>query len=188
MSIQFRLRQDMNMMANTARELIKTQGKELCTEERGSLVWFDRIHPAFENQSTPTSVDNGNESQNSIEWDGGGLRRRTKEWMWDGEKGWQEIRLTVLVEVQAEDGDLGRGRQRESRVDKRRFGGSDRRRSLGEDRRDLEQEEPGRTQAAAMMATHSGANRGRSHGGGRADDFRGPTDSGRAGWRADKPG
>ncbi len=38
-----------------------------------------------------------------------------------------------------------------------------------------------RTQAAAMMATHSGADRGRSHGGGRADDSRELTDSGGAG-------
>ncbi len=44
----------------------------------------------------------------------------------------------------------------------------------GGDRRDLEQEEPGGTQAAAMMVNHGGADEGRSHGGGRADGSRGP--------------
>ncbi|KAI2655027.1 Ion-translocating oxidoreductase complex subunit B [Labeo rohita] len=51
-------------------------------------------------------------------------------------------------------------------------------RSQRGDRRDLKQEEPGLTTAAAMMATHGGADRGRSHGGGRADDSRGLADSG----------
>ncbi len=47
---------------------------------------------------------------------------------------------------------------------------------------DLEQEEPGGTQAAGpMKATHGGTNGGRSHGGGRPDNSRGATDSGRAG-------
>ncbi len=45
-------------------------------------------------------------------------------------------------------------------------------------RRDLEQAEPGGTQAAAMMAAHGGADRGTSHGGGRANDSRGPTNGG----------
>ncbi len=58
------------------------------------------------------------------------------------------------------------------------LGGDDRGRSQGEDRRDLEQEEPSRTQATAITATHGGADGGRSHGGGRADDSRGPTDGG----------
>ncbi len=45
-------------------------------------------------------------------------------------------------------------------------GGDDGGRSQDGDRRDLEQEESGGTQAAAMKATHSGADAGRSHGGG----------------------
>ncbi len=36
-------------------------------------------------------------------------------------------------------------------------------------RREEEQEEPGGTQTAAMMAAYGGADRGKSHGGGRAD-------------------
>ncbi len=42
------------------------------------------------------------------------------------------------------------------------------------------QEKPSRTQATAIKATHGGADRWRRHGGGRADDSRGPTDGGRA--------
>ncbi len=48
-------------------------------------------------------------------------------------------------------------------------------------RRGLEQAELGGTQATAVKATHGGADRGRSHGGGRADDSRGPTDGSGAG-------
>ncbi len=62
----------------------------------------------------------------------------------------------------------------------RRQGRPDGRRSQGEDRRDLEQEEPGGTQAAAMKATHGGVDGGKSHGGGRSADSRGPTDGGGA--------
>ncbi|KAL1279670.1 hypothetical protein QQF64_014270 [Cirrhinus molitorella] len=65
--------------------------------------------------------------------------------------------------------------------DRRVKGGSARGRNQGEDRRDLMQEEPGETQATAEMASHMGADGGRSHGGGRADDSRGPTDGGGAG-------
>ncbi|KAI2658806.1 Collagen alpha-5(VI) chain [Labeo rohita] len=60
-------------------------------------------------------------------------------------------------------------------------GGDDGGRSQGGDRRGLEQEEPGKTQTAAMMEPHGGADGGRSHGGGRADDTMGPTDGGGAG-------
>ncbi len=51
----------------------------------------------------------------------------------------------------------------------------------GGNRRDLEHAAPGGTQATAIMVTHGGANGGRSHGGGRADDSRGPTNGGGAG-------
>ncbi|KAL0191561.1 hypothetical protein M9458_014259, partial [Cirrhinus mrigala] len=71
------------------------------------------------------------------------------------------------------------------------LGGDDEGRSQGDkrkdhgrpdgDRRDLEQEEPGGTQATAMMTIHGVANRGRSHGRGRDNDSRGSTDGGRAG-------
>ncbi len=60
-------------------------------------------------------------------------------------------------------------------------GGVEGGRSQGGDRRDLEYAAPGGTQATAIMVTHGGPDRGRSHGGGRADDSRGPTNSGRAG-------
>ncbi|KAI2644691.1 hypothetical protein H4Q32_027011 [Labeo rohita] len=73
--------------------------------------------------------------------------------------------------------DGGRSQGGDRRVQGRSDGG----RCQGEDRRDLEQEEPGGTQAAAMMVAHGGAYRGRSHGGGRADDSRGSTAGGRAG-------
>ncbi len=49
------------------------------------------------------------------------------------------------------------------------------------DKRGLEQEVLGGTQATAIMASHGGADERRIHGGGRADDFRGPTDCSRAG-------
>ncbi|KAL1250938.1 hypothetical protein QQF64_018734 [Cirrhinus molitorella] len=54
-------------------------------------------------------------------------------------------------------------------------------RSQGEDRRELKQEEPGGTQIPAVTVAHGGADGGRSHGGGRADDSMGLTDGGRAG-------
>ncbi|KAI2666637.1 hypothetical protein H4Q32_010550 [Labeo rohita] len=72
-----------------------------------------------------------------------------------------------------------RGRSHEE--DRGVQGGSDGGRSQGGDRTDPEQEEPGETQATAMMAAHGGAGGERSHGGGRADDSRGPTDGGGAG-------
>ncbi len=50
-------------------------------------------------------------------------------------------------------------------------GGDDGGRSQEGDRRDLEQEEPGDTQATAMMVAHGGADGGRCHGGGRADNI-----------------
>ncbi|KTG32598.1 hypothetical protein cypCar_00023770 [Cyprinus carpio] len=59
-------------------------------------------------------------------------------------------------------------------------GGDDRGRSQGGDRRDLEQEEPGRTQATAIPAQGE-ADSGRSHGGGMAADSRGPTNGSEAG-------
>ncbi len=64
---------------------------------------------------------------------------------------------------------------------RRSQGRSDRVSSQGDDRRNLEHEEPGRTQATAMMMTHGGADGGRSHEGGRVDDSRGPTNGGGAG-------
>ncbi len=45
----------------------------------------------------------------------------------------------------------------------------------------MEQAEPNGTQATAVKTTHGGADGGRSHGGGRADDSRGLTDGGGAG-------
>ncbi|KAL0150680.1 hypothetical protein M9458_053984, partial [Cirrhinus mrigala] len=77
-------------------------------------------------------------------------------------------------------GGSGRGRTSGRRTNKVQ-GGSNGGRSQRGDRRDLEQEEPGETQAAAMTVAHGGADGGRSHGGGRADDSRGPTDGGGAG-------
>ncbi len=50
----------------------------------------------------------------------------------------------------------------------------------GGDWREPEQEEPGKTQATAMMA-HGGADGGRIHGGVMAADSRGPTNGGGAG-------
>ncbi len=58
----------------------------------------------------------------------------------------------------------------------------------GEPRREQEQEEPGGTLTTAMKATHGGADRGRSHGGGRDDISRGPTDGGGAGGRGARGG
>ncbi len=73
--------------------------------------------------------------------------------------------------------DSGGGRMTGRRTTNRIQGGDDGGRSQGGnsrsqegDRRDLEQEEPGGTQATAMMAAHGGADGARSHGGGRADD------------------
>lgn len=59
-------------------------------------------------------------------------------------------------------------------------GGDDGGRTQGEDRRGLEQEKPSWTKAAAMMLTHDGIERWRSHGGGMATDSRGPTNTGGA--------
>ncbi|KAI2663522.1 Midasin [Labeo rohita] len=67
------------------------------------------------------------------------------------------------------------------RMTNRVQGGDNKERSQGDDMSGLEQEEPGATQATAMMTAHVGADRGRSHGGGRADDSRGMTDGGGAG-------
>ncbi len=52
-------------------------------------------------------------------------------------------------------------------------GGADGEGADGE--RSQEQEEPGRTQTTTRKVAHSGADGGRSHGGGRADGSRGPT-------------
>ncbi len=52
---------------------------------------------------------------------------------------------------------------------------------MGRDRRDLEHAAPGGTQATAVMATHGGADGGRSHVGGRAYVSRGPTNGSGAG-------
>ncbi len=51
----------------------------------------------------------------------------------------------------------------------------------GEDRRELEQEEPGGTQAMAITAAHGGADGGRSHGEGMAANSRGATNGSGAG-------
>ncbi len=62
------------------------------------------------------------------------------------------------------------------------------------DRRDLEQVEPSRTQAAAINTTHGGADGGRSHVGGRADDSGGANRRQQnrlrrsPRWKADVPG
>lgn len=53
--------------------------------------------------------------------------------------------------------------------------GPDKGRSQGDGKRDLEDVVPDGTQATAIMSTHGGADGGRSHGGGRADNSRGPT-------------
>ncbi|KAI2666633.1 Elongation factor 4 [Labeo rohita] len=102
-------------------------------------------------------------------------------------KGWQEVsagggsgggrtpgRWTIN---KVQGGDVGRSQGGDRRVQ----GGSDRGRNQGEDSRDLEQEEPGRTQTAAMMVAHGGADGERGHGGGRADDSRGLTSCSGAG-------
>ncbi len=89
------------------------------------------------------------------------------------------------MKVRAEDGHPGGGRLTESRVEmegaRKSQGGSDGGRSQDGDRRDLEQEEPGGTQATVTMVAHGGADRGRSHGEGMAADSRGPTNGGGAG-------
>ncbi len=74
------------------------------------------------------------------------------------------------MEVWAEDGLPGGVQQPESRVET----------TEGRNRRDLVLEEPGGTHAASMLGAHSGADRERSHGGGRAADSRGLTDGGGA--------
>ncbi len=71
--------------------------------------------------------------------------------------GWQEGRQIVLVE--GSGGGRTPWRRTTNRVQGGDYGGrsqgeSDGGRSQGEDRRDLEQEEPGRTQATGMMAAH----------------------------------
>ncbi|XP_058627969.1 PE-PGRS family protein PE_PGRS16-like [Onychostoma macrolepis] len=74
----------------------------------------------------PTPGKRGLARLNNKGRDGGGLRRRTKERMWGGDrmaKGWQEGRQTVQVEVWAEDGHPGGGRQTESRVEMMEGGG-----------------------------------------------------------------
>ncbi len=69
----------------------------------------------------------------------------------DGRRGTQEVGHPIG------------GRQTESRVETTEGGA----------RRDLEQEKPGGTQATDMKTTYGRVERGRSHGGGRADDSRG---------------
>lgn len=71
-------------------------------------------------------------------------------------------------EAQEEDGHLGA------------HGGNRGRRSQGGDKRGLEQEEPSRTQVTIMTVSHGEADRVSSYGGGRANNFRGPTNGGRA--------
>ncbi|KAI2644706.1 Collagen alpha-5(VI) chain [Labeo rohita] len=75
-------------------------------------------------------------------------------------------------------GGSGGGRTPRRRTTNKVQHGSNRGRSHGGDKRDPEKEEPGETQAAAMMGVHRGADGGRSHDRGRADDSRGPADSG----------
>ncbi len=90
--------------------------------------------------------------------DWGGLRRRTKERMWVGDRGWQRAgrkagRQTVQVEVWVEDRHPGGGKHTESRVEmmegeaRMETGGARADQMEGGDRRDLEQEEPGGTLA-----------------------------------------
>ncbi len=105
--------------------------------------------------------------------------------MWDGDRVWRRAdrkagrqprwtfgwRMTNRVQGGNDEGRRQGGNRRIQ-------GGSAGGRSQGEDRRDSEQEEPGTTQAAAMMATHGVADGGRSQCGGRTDDSRGATDGG----------
>ncbi|KAI2654626.1 Required for respiratory growth protein 9, mitochondrial [Labeo rohita] len=81
--------------------------------------------------------------------------------------GWTTGRRTMNKVHSGDDGGRSQG------GDRRVQGGSDRERTQGGHRRDPEQEEPDKSQAAAMMTTHGGADGGRSLGGGRADDSRG---------------
>ncbi len=85
-------------------------------------------------------------------------------------------------------GGSGDGRTTVRRTTNRFQGGDDGGRTQGEDRREQEQEEPGGTLTTAMKATHGGADRGRSHGGGRDDISRGPTNGGGAGGRGARGG
>ncbi|KTF86671.1 hypothetical protein cypCar_00035211 [Cyprinus carpio] len=71
---------------------------------------------------------------------------------------------------------------------RRVHGGDNGWRSQGGNRRDLEHAVPGATQATAIMVTHGVADGGRSHGGGRAVDSRGPTNLGSAGGRGARDG
>ncbi len=116
--------------------------------------------------------------------DGGGLRRRIKEWMWDGDRGRRRAGRQADNPGVGSGGVRTPGRRTTNRVQGwddgvRSQGGSDGGRSQGEDRQ--EQEEPGGTQATITMVAHGGADRGRSHGGGMAADYRGPTNGGGAG-------
>ncbi len=108
--------------------------------------------------------------------DGGGLRRRIKEWMWDGDRGRRRAGRQADNPGVGSGGVRTPGRRTTNRVQGwddgvRSQGGSDGGRSQGEDRQ--EQEEPGGTQATITMVAHGGADRGRSHGGGMAADYRG---------------
>ncbi len=113
--------------------------------------------------------------------DGGGLRRRIKEWMWDGDRGWRRAgrkagRQTTLEEVRAEDGHPGGGRLTESRVE---MEGA--REETGGARADQMEGGARTMEATVTMVAHGGADGGRSHGGGMAADSRGPTNGGGAG-------
>ncbi|KAI2644202.1 ABC transporter NFT1 [Labeo rohita] len=88
---------------------------------------------------------------------------------------WLRRRTTTNGVQHGDDGGKGQGGNR------RNQGGPDGGTSQGDARRDLEQEEPDRTQATAIMMAHGGADGRRSHGGGRANNSRGPTDGGGAG-------
>ncbi len=104
---------------------------------------------------------------------GRGTWRRTKEWTWDGNRGRKRAGRKAGRQHRWRFGQRMDSREEDDRQSKgRRHGGN---------RRDLEHAAPGGTQATAIMVTHGGANGGRSHGGGRADDFKGPTNGGGAG-------
>ncbi|KAL0152796.1 hypothetical protein M9458_052519 [Cirrhinus mrigala] len=92
---------------------------------------------------------------------------------------------SVLEEVSAEDRHPGGGRTK-SRVDLTEGGameeteGSKVDQTEGGAKENIEGTRSRRNQVSATMAAHGRADRGRSHGGGRADDSRGPTNSGGA--------
>ncbi len=142
----------------------------------------DSSHPS--RKARPRAIDTKGR-------DGGGLGRRT----WGVEKGWwqgianvwQDGRRTREVEALAKDWHPGGGRSTESRVETE---GAKADQTEGGARTKTGGPWSRRSQATAKMAAHCRGEGGRSLGGGKANDSRGPNDGGGAGgggaWGGDR--